>query len=129
MSNKKNKKQRGGFTDNFEWWQWLLVISICIYFFIGLVFNKWNPAEWLTNSLEEGEKTGYHLDPTTRPQNNNKLSTQKKFESFQHNLFDSVKKKTSIGFDPSAGPYEHPKNRFSPSYSSPNSSPNYYFDK
>ena len=33
MSNKKNKKQRGGFTDNFEWWQWLLVISICIYFF------------------------------------------------------------------------------------------------
>ena len=78
MSNKKNKKQRGGFTDNFEWWQWLLVISICIYFFMGLVFNKWNPAEWLTNSLEEeGEKTGYHLDPTTRPQNNNKLSTQK----------------------------------------------------
>ena len=103
---------------------------------MGLVLNKWNPTEWLSNSLEEGldgeeegsEKTGWYT--TSRfPQNSSKR-TQQQFESFQRKLHGSTKTNSSIGFDPFAGPYEHPINRFSPSYSSPNSSPNnYYFDK
>ena len=55
---------------------------------------------------------------------------QQQFESLQRKLHGSTKTNSSIGFDPFAGPYEHPINRLSPSYSSPNPSPNnYYFDK